>query len=361
MRSPSKTTFTSSGIGSGSSETVLTKESLLPFQREACGRLIEQAAREAGDAERLSAHMQELQDLMREADYLARRDEQGAVPAAAVQAAIDARKRRAERLRLLMQEDILRGIMRIDTTGARVGQVNALSVIEIGDSAFAHPTRLTATVRLGEGEVIDIEREVELGGAIHSKGVLTLSSFLATRYASNLPLSMSASLAFEQTYGMVEGDSASMGELCALLSAIADVPIHQSCAITGSVDQFGRMQAIGAVNEKIEGFFDICLARGLSGEQGVLIPRDNRKHLMLRADVVAACAEGKFHIWAVNDVDEAIELLTGLPAGAPDAEGTVPAGSMNYLVASRLLELSALRQTYRGRSTSPRRPRKEKK
>ena len=296
--------------------TLARKEGLLPFQREACGRLIEQAAREAGDAERLSAHMQELQDLMREADYLARRDAQTTVPALAVQAAIDARKRRAERLRLLMQEDILREIKRIDTTGAKVGQVNALSVIEIGDSAFAHPTRLTATVRLGEGEVIDIEREVELGGAIHSKGVLTLSSFLATRYASNLPLSMSASLAFEQTYGMVEGDSASMGELCALLSAIADVPIHQSCAITGSVDQFGRMQAIGAVNEKIEGFFDICQARGLSGEQGVLIPRDNRKHLMLRADVVAACAEGKFHIWAVNDVDEAIELLTGLPAGA---------------------------------------------
>lgn len=341
--------------------TLARKEGLLPFQREACGRLIEQAARETGDAERLSAHMQELQDLMREADYLARRDAQTTVPALAVQAAIDARKRRAERLRLLMQEDILREIKRIDTTGAKVGQVNALSVIEIGDSAFAHPTRLTATVRLGEGEVIDIEREVELGGAIHSKGVLTLSSFLATRYASNLPLSMSASLAFEQTYGMVEGDSASMGELCALLSAIADVPIHQSCAITGSVDQFGRMQAIGAVNEKIEGFFDICQARGLSGEQGVLIPRDNRKHLMLRADVVAACAEGKFHIWAVNDVDEAIELLTGLPAGAPDAEGTVPAGSMNYLVASRLLELSALRQMYRGRSTSPRRPRKEKK
>ncbi len=338
--------------------TLARKESLLPFQREACGRLIEQAARETGDAERLSAHMQDLQDLMREADYLARRDAQSAVPATAVQAAIDARKRRAERLRLLMQEDILREIKRIDTTGSKVGQVNGLSVIEIGDSAFAHPTRLTATVRLGEGEVIDIEREIELGGAIHSKGVLTLSSFLATRYASNLPLSMSASLAFEQTYGMVEGDSASMAELCALLSAIADIPINQSRAITGSVDQFGRMQAIGAVNEKIEGFFDICLARGLSGEQGVLIPRDNRKHLMLRADVVAACAEGKFHIWAVSDVDEAIELLTGLPAGAPDEEGAVPAGSMNYLVASRLLELSALRQMYRGKPAPPRRPRK---
>ncbi len=341
--------------------TLARKESLLPFQREACGQLIEQAARETGDAERLSAHMLDLQDLMREADYLARRDAQSTVSAAAVQAAIDARKRRAERLRLLMQEDILREIKRIDTTGSKVGQVNGLSVIEIGDSAFAHPTRITATVRLGEGEVVDIEREIELGGAIHSKGVLTLSSFLATRYASNLPLSLSASLAFEQTYGMVEGDSASMAELCALLSAIADVPIHQSRAMTGSVDQFGRMQAIGAVNEKIEGFFDICLARGLSGEQGVLIPRDNRKHLMLRADVVAACAEGQFHIWAVNDVDEAIELLTGLPAGAPDEQGTVPAGSMNYLVASRLLELSALRQMYRGKPAPPRHPRKKKK
>lgn len=341
--------------------TLARKESLLPFQREACGQLIEQAARETGDAERLSAHMLDLQDLMREADYLARRDAQSTVSAAAVQAAIDARKRRAERLRLLMQEDILREIKRIDTTGSKVGQVNGLSVIEIGDSAFAHPTRITATVRLGEGEVVDIEREIELGGAIHSKGVLILSSFLATRYASNLPLSLSASLAFEQTYGMVEGDSASMAELCALLSAIADVPIHQSRAMTGSVDQFGRMQAIGAVNEKIEGFFDICQARGLNGEQGVLIPRDNRKHLMLRADVVAACAEGQFHIWAVGDVDEAIELLTGLPAGAPDEQGTVPAGSMNYLVASRLLELSALRQMYRGKPAPPRHPRKKKK
>lgn len=340
--------------------TLARKESLLPFQREACGRLIEQAARETGDAERLSAHMQDLQDLMREADFLARRDAQRTVPATAVQAAIDARKHRAERLRLLMQEDILRETKRIDTGGTKVGQVNGLSVIEIGDTAFAHPTRLTATVRLGEGEVIDIEREIELGGAIHSKGVLTLSSFLATRYASNLPLSLSASLAFEQTYGMVEGDSASMAELCALLSAIADVPINQSRAITGSVDQFGRMQAIGAVNEKIEGFFDICLARGLSGEHGVLIPRDNRKHLMLRADVVAACAEGKFHIWAVSDVDEAIELLTGLPAGEPDEEGAVPEDSMNYLVASRLLELSALRQLYRGKPAPPRRPRKKK-
>ena len=204
------------------------------------------------------------------------------------------------------------------------GQVNGLSVIELGDFAFAQPTRITATTRLGDGELVNIEREVKLSGAIHSKGVLILSSFLAARYAKNQPLALSASLVFEQSYGMVDGDSASLAELCALLSTLANVPIKQSLAVTGSVNQFGQVQAIGAVNEKIEGFFDICTARGLTGEQGVLIPAANVKHLMLRHDVVAAAEAGQFRIYAVENVDQAIALLTGLPAGEADAKGDVP-------------------------------------
>jgi predicted ATP-dependent protease len=236
----------------------------------------------------------------------------------------------------------------ITTAGAHVGQINGLAVIDLGDFMFAHPVRITATIRLGEGDVIDIEREAELGGAIHSKGVMILTSFLAARFARALPLSLAASLVFEQSYGPVEGDSASLAELCALLSALAGVPILQSLAVTGSVNQYGRVQAIGAVNEKIEGFFDICQARGLSGEQGVLIPDANVKHLMLRQDVVRACAEGRFRIHAVQTVDQAIELLTGLPAGEPDEEGKVPEGSINYLVAAQLAEMSVVRQSYAG-------------
>lgn len=334
--------------------TLGRKEELLPFDRAACARLIEQASREAEDVERLSTNMQNLLDLMREADHLARVELHDSVSADAVQAALDARERRTGRVRQRLQEAILRDTVVVQTEGQWIGQINGLSVIQLGDSRFAHPTRITATVRLGEGEVIDISREVNLGGAIHSKGVLTLASFLATRYANNLPLSLSASLAFEQTYGMVEGDSASMAELCALLSAIADLPIKQAIAMTGSVDQYGHMQAIGAVNDKIEGFFDICRARGLDGSHGVVIPEANVKHLMLRSDVVAACGQGQFHIWPVANVDEAMELLTGLPAGLPDAEGVVPEGSVNYRVAARLIQFSSLRQVFAGKPVTGR-------
>ncbi|HPM84632.1 MAG TPA: hypothetical protein PLF81_28200, partial [Candidatus Anammoximicrobium sp.] len=223
---------------------------------------------------------------------------------------------------------------------------NGLSVIDLGNFAFGRPARITATARLGKGEVVDIEREVELGGAIHSKGVLILSSFLASRYAQRHPLSVSASLVFEQSYGMVEGDSASVAELCGLLSALADVPIKQSLAVTGSVNQHGQVQPIGGVNEKIEGFFDVCRVRGLTGDQGVLIPASNVKHLMLREDVVAAAADGKFHVWPIETVDQALTLLTGLPAGEPDAEGRFPAGTLNQRVADRLWEMFQLRQKY---------------
>jgi predicted ATP-dependent protease len=227
-----------------------------------------------------------------------------------------------------------------------VGQVNGLSVIELGDFVFAQPIRITATTRFGDGKLINIEREVKLSGAIHSKGVLILSSFLASQYARDQPLALSASLVFEQSYTRVEGDSASVAELCALLSNLADIPIKQSLAITGSVNQFGHVQAIGAVNEKIEGFFDICAARGLNGEQGVLIPASNVKHLMLRRDVVAAANNGQFHIYAIETVDQAICLLTGLQAGAPDADGQFPEESINRKVAARLNRLTDISKSF---------------
>jgi lon-related putative ATP-dependent protease len=326
--------------------TLARREGLLPLERAAVCRVIERAARLAEDAEKVSAQLEQIADLLREADHWARMRNADCIEAADVGKTLEEQRRRAERLRLRMHEAILRDIVNIDTTGTEVGQVNGLSVYPVGEFAFAQPTRITATVRLGEGEVIDIEREAKLGGNVHSKAVMTLAAYLGARYASDMPLSLSASLVFEQTYGGVEGDSASAAELCALLSAIADLPLRQDLAITGSVDQLGRVQAIGGVNEKIEGFFDICNARGLTGEQGVIIPSANIPHLMLRDDVVEACAAGRFRVFAVDHVDAALELLTGKPIGEPDAEGNLPEDCLDYLVLSRLAEFWALRRQY---------------
>ena len=257
-----------------------------------------------------------------------------------VQCAIAAQIQRADRLRERVQEQIQRGTILIDTTGERAGQINGLSVLSLGHFAFGQPSRITARVRMGGGKVIDIEREVEMGGPIHSKGVLILSGFLGARYAADYPLSLSASLVFEQSYGGVDGDSASMAELCVLLSALADAPIKQSLAITGSVNQHGEAQPIGGVNEKIEGFFDVCRGRGLTGEQGVIIPASNVQHLMLRRDVVEAVKEKQFHIYTMKTVDQAIELLTGVPAGRRLQSGKFAAGSINQRVEDRLIQLA---------------------
>lgn len=321
--------------------TLVRRDKLRAFDRGAVARVIEHSARRAEDAEKLSTHIESLADLVREADYWAGQGTRDVVTRDDVERAIDAQIRRADRLRDRSHEAIVRGILHIDTAGERVGQVNGLSVFQLGDFSFAQPSRITANTRLGEGELVDIQREVKLGGSIHSKGVLTLSSFLAARYAAEQPLSLSASLVFEQTYGQVEGDSASVAELCALLSSLANVPIRQSLAVTGSVDQFGRVQAIGAVNEKIEGYFDICRQRGLTGEQGVLIPATNVAHLMLRRDVVEAAAAGRFHVYAVSTVDEALELLTGMAVGAADVEG-----SLDQRVTQRLKHLAELRRSF---------------
>ncbi len=326
--------------------TLARRDQLRPFDRQAVARTIEHCARRAEDAEKLSTHMESLADLVREADFWAGESARAAVAGEDVERAIQAQIHRADRLRERGHEAILRGTLQIETSGSTVGQINGLAVFQLGQFAFGQPARITAATRLGSGVLIDIQREVKLGGAIHSKGVLILSSFLAARYSREQPLSLSASLVFEQTYGMVEGDSASLAELCALLSSLAAVPIRQSLAVTGSVDQFGRVQAIGAVNEKIEGFFEICSRRGLSAEQGVIIPATNVAHLMLRRDVIAAAEAGSFHIYPVKTVDQALELLTGMNAGEPDDAGVFPENSLNRLVADRLHNLAEIRRRY---------------
>ena len=322
------------------------EQGLRPLHRDAVARLVDHAARLADDGAKLSTHTRALRDLVAEADVQAARAGRYVIALQDVITAQAERVRRVDRLRDSVHEELLRGTLLVSTEGEHIGQVNGLVVAQLGDFRFAYPMRITATTRLGEGELVDIERESTLGGPIHAKGVMILSAFLGARYAQELPLSLSASLVFEQSYGPVEGDSASLAELCALLSALARVPVRQAWAITGSVNQFGRVQAIGGVNEKIEGFFDLCRQRGLSSEQGVLIPRANVQHLMLRDDVVDAVAQGRFQVHAVEDVDEALSLLTGVPAGAPNAKGEVPAGTLNHLVAARLVELSLLRQAW---------------
>jgi len=330
--------------------TLVAREGLRPFDRSAVARVLEQAARAAGDAEKLSVHMRLLVDLLREADYWAGEAKRAVATAEDVQKAIDAQISRSSRVRRRLQEAMCREDILVSTSGESVGQVNGLSVFQLGEHVFGHPTRITARVRLGKGEVVDIEREVELSGPIHSKGVLILGGFLGSRFATRFPLSLSATLVFEQSYASVEGDSASLAELCALLSSLSEVPIRQSLAITGSVNQQGQVQSIGAVNEKIEGFFAICTERGLTGEQGVLIPRSNIKNLMLRQDVVEAVQSGKFQVHAVETVDDAIELLTGKPAGARAHDGRFPDGSINALVDARL---AAFAETARSFFSTP--------
>lgn len=316
--------------------SIVRREKLRPFDRSAVGRIIEQSSRLVSDNERLSARMQSVVDLMEEAEYWAAQGGAPIVSAAHVQQAIDGQIYRSNRVSERLQESILRQTVLIDTAGSKVGQINALSVVQLGNYAFGQPSRITATVHMGSGEVVNIEREVEMSGPSHSKGVLILASLLRSRYATERPLSLSASLVFEQSYGGVDGDSASSTEFYALLSAIGQIPIKQSLAVTGSVDQHGRVQAIGGANEKIEGFFDLCHARGLTGEQGVLIPLANVKHLMLRQDVVDAAAAGQFQIYPIATVEEGIELLTGMAAGTADEAGNYPAGTVNQLVAQRL-------------------------
>jgi predicted ATP-dependent protease len=335
--------------------TLGRQEGLLPLTAEGVARMVEESARLVGDAERLTTNLGRLADILREADYWARREDKEAIYLGDVERALQEQEYRLGRVPERFREEILRDVVAISTEGSRIAQVNGISVVEVGDMAFGLPSRITATAWLGEGEIIDIEREVELGGALHSKGVLILSQFLGARYARTRPLSVTASLVFEQSYGPLDGDSASLGELCALLSALAEIPMAQHLAVSGSVNQLGEVQAIGSVNEKVEGFFAICNARGLSGNQGMILPRTNLVNLMLRRDVVRAVTEGRFHLYAVDHVDQAMSLLAGMPAGEADAEGNFPEDSVNGRVTARLVHLAELRKDddekkHRGRS-----------
>jgi lon-related putative ATP-dependent protease len=320
--------------------TLIEKENIRHFNRGAVGRMIEASARMVGDSERLTTVIREVSDLMVEADYWAGENGHKTIKIEDVQKAVDARIYRSDRIQQRIYEEIRRGTLLIDTEGEAVGQVNGLAVMQLGDFMFGRPQRITARIQMGKGELIDIEREAKLGGPLHSKGVLILSGFIGGRYAADRPLALKASLVFEQSYGGVEGDSASSAELYAMISAISGAPIKQSFAVTGSVNQFGEIQAIGGVNEKIEGFFEVCRSKGLTGPQGVLIPHANVKHLMLRKDVVDAVNDEKFHIFPVKTIDEGIELLTGMSAGTPDENNRYPENTVNGMVQQKLADMA---------------------
>lgn len=322
------------------------RRGLKPIDKSGTALIIEHAARLADHAAKLTLMVDRLGDLLAEADFCASKAGRGAITRVDVETAIEQKTRRSSRLRDRAQETIMQEVALIDTSGSRIGQVNGMSVIELAGFRFGRPTRITCRVRPGSGKVVDIEREVELGGPIHSKGVLILSGFLAGRYALDTPMSLFASLVFEQSYGGVEGDSASSAELYALLSALAECPLRQDLGVTGSVNQHGQVQAIGGVNEKIEGFFDICQKRGLTGTQGVLIPAANVQHLMLRRDVIEACSAGRFFIYPIAIIDEGVQLLTQRPAGERDSEGLYPPQSINRMVEDRLHAFARIRQSF---------------
>lgn len=326
--------------------SIARKEETRHLSADACARVIERAGRISDDSERLTLRVGALADLIREANYWARLDKADMISRAHVDKAIEQQIQRLDRIRERMHEQITRETVLIDTAGAMVGQINGLSVLQIGSFAFGKPTRITARTRMGQGRLVDIEREVELGGSLHTKGVLILSGFLSARYAQQFPISLAATLVFEQSYGGVDGDSASSTELYALLSALSDVPIRQGLAVTGSVNQNGEVQAIGGVNEKIEGFFEICKARGLTGDQGAIVPQSNVKNLMLRDDVVEACEKGMFHVYAVSHVDEGIEILTGTPAGKRGEDGQFPEGTINRMVEDKLIGYAQARKAF---------------
>ncbi|OQW32832.1 MAG: hypothetical protein A4E19_05620 [Nitrospira sp. SG-bin1] len=319
----------------------LCREEGLPhFSAEAVAEIIRQGLRFADRHDRLSLRFSLVSDLIREAGYWARKEGHSFVTRADVDAAVTHKRHRSNLAEHWIQDEIREGTLMVDLDGDVVGQVNGLSVHQLGDYAFGRPTRITARTYVGTKGVIDIQREAELAGMIHSKGVLTLAGYLAGKFAGAHPFAMSASLTFEQTYSEVEGDSAAVAELAAILSSLADLPIHQSVAVTGSVNQLGEIQPIGGVNEKIEGFFESCSRKGLTGRQGVIIPARNTKHLALRREVVEAVESGHFSVYAVNTIDEALELLTGVSAGERGLEGTYPTDTVFGRAAQRLEEMA---------------------
>ena len=322
------------------------KDGLRPISAGGVARLLDEAVRLAEDASKLSLHLGALGDLLLEADHYAGQNGHDHVEAADVEQAVRQADRRASRIKDRMREMVQRETILIDTEGAEVGQVNGLSVIGLGDYRFGRPSRITARTRMGSGKLIDIEREVELGGPLHSKGVLILSGYLSATYALDVPFSLQASLVFEQSYGGVDGDSASAAELFALISSLSELPIKQSFGVTGSVNQKGEIQAIGGVNEKIEGFFETCRDQGLTGAQGVMIPAANVEHLMLRQDVVDAVRDDKFRVIAIKTIDEGLAVLTGREPGTRGDDGAYPADSVNGLAEAKLRSFAERRLEY---------------
>lgn len=323
-------------------KTRTTEEGLASLTSAAVARLATYSARLAEHQGRLSARIGDLFQLVSEADFIRQLAGDKVTDIGHIERALKAKETRTGRVSARILDDMLAGIILIDTQGAATGKCNGLTVLQVGDSAFGVPARISATVYPGGSGIVDIEREVSLGQPIHSKGVMILTGYLGSRYAQEFPLEISASIALEQSYGYVDGDSASLGEVCTLISALSRTPLRQCFAITGSINQFGEVQAVGGVNEKIEGFFRLCEARGLTGEQGVIIPRANVSNLMLDERVLQAVRAGRFHVYAVRQVDEALGLLLGEPAGTPDGEGRFPAGSVNARVVERLREIAEM-------------------
>jgi lon-related putative ATP-dependent protease len=326
--------------------TVCENEDLKHLDSGAMAKIVEHGSRLVEDQEKLSTRFGEISDVIREASYYAAAEGASLVTAAHINKAIEERFYRSGLIRERIQEMIERGSILIDVTGEKVGQVNGLSVMSLGDISFGQPNRITASIALGREGLVDIEREAKLGGPIHTKGVLILSGYLAAKYAQDKPLSLSARLVFEQSYGGVDGDSASSTELYAILSSLSGLPIKQGIAVTGSVNQKGEVQAIGGVNEKIEGFYEICKAKGLTGEQGVLIPSANVPNLMLKEEVVQAVAENRFHVWSVNTIDEGIEILTDTRAGGRAESGAFEEMTVNGLVDQRLRDMAETMSRY---------------
>jgi predicted ATP-dependent protease len=328
--------------------SVIETHGLKPIDASGVAKLMEESQRMAEDRDKLTIEVGRIADLVREADYWSDAASRKTTTGDDVLRAIKERAHRADRARANSHDSVARGILLVDTSGAKPGQVNALSLAQKGGSCFGRPARITARAHLGPGRVTDIEREVALGGPLHSKGVMILWGFLAGRFAQEIPLALAATLVFEQSYETVEGDSASLAELLALLSALADAPLRQDLAVTGSINQWGEVQAVGGVNEKIEGFFDVCAARGLSGSQGVVIPAANTQHLMLREDVVAAVREKKFSVYAVTTVDEAAALLAGIEAGPRNGDGRFASESLNGRVEAKLRAYAERSRAYAG-------------
>jgi len=314
------------------------KKKLRSLNKQAVAKVIEHASRLAENSEKLTAHVTSIADLLREADYWASKTGAKQIGKNHILQAIEAQMYRVDRINEAMLEQIDKGTILMDVKGSRVGQINGLVVYNFSRNTFGKPSRITAQVRMGKGEFVDIEREIDMSGPIHTKGVLILKSLLSNRFAKYKPLSLSASIVFEQSYGGVDGDSASSTEYYCLLSAISELPIKQSIAVTGSINQFGEIQPIGGVNEKIEGFFEVCVRQGLTGKQGVIIPRTNLKDLMLKEEVLKAVEEDKFHIWVIDTVDDGIEILTGIKAGKLNKNGKYPKGSVNAIVSDKLDE-----------------------